>query len=77
MSDAAPRRIRRSRAKGARLPENTICVDRSTKWGNPFIVGVHGTRAHCVDFGTDRCWQARSASATALSRASRWPIARW
>jgi hypothetical protein len=43
-----PRRIRRSRAKGSRLPENTICVDRSTKWGNPFIVGVHGTRAECV-----------------------------
>jgi hypothetical protein len=50
MSEATtPRRIRRSRAKGARLPENTICVDRSTKWGNPFVVGKHGTRAECVD----------------------------
>lgn len=45
----APQRIRRSRAKGARLPENTVCVDRSTKWGNPFVVGTHGTRAECVD----------------------------
>lgn len=44
----SPRRIRRSRAKGARLPENTVCVDRSTKWGNPFVVGKHGTRAECV-----------------------------
>jgi hypothetical protein len=44
-----PQRIRRSRAKGARLPENTACVDRSTKWGNPFVVGRHGTRAECVD----------------------------
>jgi len=44
-----PLRIRRSRAKGSRLPENTVCVDRSTKWGNPFVVGKHGTRAECVD----------------------------
>ncbi len=31
-----PQRITLSRAKGWRLPENTIKVDRSTKWGNPF-----------------------------------------
>lgn len=30
------------------MPENTVCVDRSTKWGNPFVVGEHGTRAECV-----------------------------
>lgn len=34
-----PRRIQRSRAKGWKLPENTVCVDRSTQWGNPFKVG--------------------------------------
>ena len=33
----APARIQRSRAKGWRMPENTVIVDRSTKWGNPFI----------------------------------------
>jgi hypothetical protein len=32
----APRRIQLSRAKGWRLPPNTVKVDRSTKWGNPF-----------------------------------------
>lgn len=37
-----PIRIQRSRAKGWRMPPNTICVDRSTKWGNPFIVGEPG-----------------------------------
>lgn len=31
-------RIQRRRTKGWRLPENTVCVDRSTKWGNPFKV---------------------------------------
>ena len=33
-----PRRIQLSRAKGWRMPENTVRVDRSTIWGNPFIV---------------------------------------
>jgi hypothetical protein len=31
-----PVRIQLSRAKGWRMPENTVKVDRSTKWGNPF-----------------------------------------
>jgi Domain of unknown function (DUF4326) len=43
-----PLRIQLSRRKGWRMPVNTVKVDRSTKWGNPFIVGVHGTRAYCV-----------------------------
>lgn len=47
-----PKRVQRRRAKGWRLPENTVCVDRSTKWGNPFIVGRHGTQAECVDLYT-------------------------
>ncbi len=25
-----------------------VLVDRSTKWGNPFRVGVHGTREQCI-----------------------------
>lgn len=33
---ACVKRIKRSRAKGFRLPPNTVCVDRSTKLGNPF-----------------------------------------
>jgi hypothetical protein len=37
----SPRRLQRSRKKGARLPSGTICVTRGTKWGNPFVVGVH------------------------------------
>lgn len=31
-----PTRIQLSRAKGWRMPENTVKVDRSTRWGNPF-----------------------------------------
>lgn len=44
-----PQRIQLSRAKGWRMPENTVKVDRTTKWGNPFIVGRDGTTAQCVD----------------------------
>lgn len=34
-----PIRIQLSRAKGWRMPDNTVKVDRATKWGNPFVVG--------------------------------------
>lgn len=34
-----PTRIQLSRAKGWRMPPNTVKVDRSTRWGNPFVVG--------------------------------------
>lgn len=37
-----PRRIQLSRAKGWRMPANTIKVDRSTRWGNPYSVGADG-----------------------------------
>ena len=33
-----PKRIQLSRKKGWRMPPNTVKVDRSTKWGNPFII---------------------------------------
>lgn len=35
----APIRIQLSRAKGWRMPPNTVKVDRSTRWGNDFAVG--------------------------------------
>jgi len=35
-----PQRIQRSRAKGCRMPENTVYVGRPSKWGNPFRIGV-------------------------------------
>lgn len=42
-------RVQLSRKKGWRMPPNTVKVDRSTRWGNPFVVGEHGSRAYCVD----------------------------
>jgi hypothetical protein len=38
-----PERVQLSRRKGWRMPDNTVKVDRSTRWGNPF--GDYPTRA--------------------------------
>jgi hypothetical protein len=44
-----PIRIQRSRKKGWRKPPNTVIVDRSSKWGNPYEVGIDGTREECIE----------------------------
>lgn len=52
-----PIRLQLSRARGYNLQSASMAanglpavkVDRSTRWGNPFIVGKHGTRDECVD----------------------------
>lgn len=35
-----PDRIRQSRKRGWRKPDNTVVVSRPSFWGNPFIVGT-------------------------------------
>lgn len=46
---ARPVRVQLSRAKGWRLPPNTVKVDRSTRWGNPFhFDGREVTRADAI-----------------------------
>lgn len=44
-----PQRIQLSRAKGWRMPPGAVKVDRSTRWGNPFVLGVDGDQERCVD----------------------------
>jgi len=34
-----PKRLQRKRAKGWRKPRNSVIVDRTSRWGNPFIPG--------------------------------------
>jgi Domain of unknown function (DUF4326) len=36
-----PIRIQRKRTRGFRLPPNTVCVNRPTRYGNPFVVGTY------------------------------------
>jgi hypothetical protein len=31
------------------MPPNTTKVDRTTKWGNPFVIGLDGTREECIE----------------------------
>ena len=40
VSGLAPKRVQLSRAAGWRMPPNTVKVDRSTRWGNPYK--LHG-----------------------------------
>ena len=40
VSRLLPERVQLSRAKGWKMPPNTVKVDRTTKWGNPFKVGA-------------------------------------
>jgi hypothetical protein len=37
-----PERIQLRRTQGWRMPPNTVKVDRSTRWGNPFRVSMLG-----------------------------------
>lgn len=31
------------------IPPDAVRIDRTTKWGNPFVVGVDGGRDECCD----------------------------
>ena len=46
---SGPHRVQLSRKKGWRMPPNTVKVDRTTKWGNPYRAGVHCDHQHAVD----------------------------
>jgi hypothetical protein len=45
VTEPKPIRITRSRVKGSRLTSPNglpvVCVDRTSKWGNPFPIGVY------------------------------------
>jgi hypothetical protein len=38
----SPERVQLRRTRGWRMPANTVKVDRSSRWGNPFRVGEAG-----------------------------------
>lgn len=54
-----PVRVQLSRKKGWKMPENTVKVDRSTRWGNPITVAglydagystsLEAATRHCVE----------------------------
>lgn len=44
-----PIRIQLRRTRGWKMPPNTVKVCRPGPWGNPFVVGKHGTAERCVE----------------------------
>jgi Domain of unknown function (DUF4326) len=50
---AAPRRLQLRRSKRWRMPANTVKVDRSTLFGNPFVAINHGSNRSVALF---RAW---------------------
>ena len=48
-----PQRIQLSRAKGWRMPPNTVKVDRATKWGNPWTFENSGNVHPAVRFACE------------------------
>ena len=51
-----PKRIQLRRSRGWRMPPNTVKVDRSTRWGNPYKLADYPAvmpdsekRAHAID----------------------------
>jgi hypothetical protein len=54
---AAPVRIQLSRRKGWRMPENTVKVDRTTAFGNPFVVGEPGGAYTAKVMNRRHAWQ--------------------
>ncbi len=45
---AAPHRVQLKRTKGWKMPENTVKIDRTTRWGNPFTPADSGSVANAV-----------------------------
>lgn len=64
-----PHRVQLSRKKGWRMPENTVKVDRTTRWGNPFQAGsiFHKTAISAVSAYKRRVLSALNRSSVPFS----------
>jgi hypothetical protein len=62
---SAPIRVQLSRKSGWRMPPNTVKVDRSTRWGNPFDVREYGPALaiHMFEYTARGCWSPANLKA--------------
>jgi hypothetical protein len=69
-----PHRIQLKRSKGWRMPENTIKVDRSTRYGNPFELHENGGTwsVSGPDFKRSNLSSKAEAIATSVGAYRRW-----
>lgn len=44
------------RRGGLTPPGPAVLIDRTTQWGNPFVVGRDGTRAQCIKLFSEWVW---------------------
>jgi hypothetical protein len=57
-----PKRIQRKRARGWKMPPNTVYVGRPSKWGNPYTIGQWFPKSAVTLFAAyaesmlDRAW---------------------
>lgn len=58
-----PVRVQLRRTKGWRMPPNTVKVDRTTVWGNPFVVGKPGGAYTAKVVDRRHAWQLYRAIA--------------
>jgi hypothetical protein len=65
--NAPPCRVQLSRSKGWRMPENTVKVDRTTRFGNPFRLD----EGHAASVAAFRTWLRSTAAGKALADAAR------
>ena len=66
------KRVKLSRAAGWRMPANTVKVDRSTRWGNPFRPGEDGIETIEEAVRAYRRWLGKYSE---LERAARTELA--
>jgi hypothetical protein len=60
-----PQRVQLSRAKGWRMPPNTVKVDRSSRWGNPFRIEQNRSAEEAV--ATFAQWLKSDTAGAALA----------
>ena len=61
------RRMTGDISAGALLERGIVRVDRETPWGNPFVVGRHGTRAQVIARYRRHLWRRIRAGETDLA----------
>jgi hypothetical protein len=62
-----PERIQRKRAKGWKMPENTVYVGRPSLWGNPYSADHH-YRSHHPDVPIIHYSEAAQTAAEAVEK---------
>lgn len=69
-----PIRVMLSRKKGWKMPENTIKVDRTTRWGNPFKIGENAPMGRMVIDAESACGHFKSMlKDTELGKVAKYP----